>query len=100
MGEMEKHPFSRLDRESQIPAVEELEERGRTWRNKSVSDDYLIGFVTLSWGTDVANQMPAVTEMQRRLMVEIKRFNQGSTRLAIIVIFVAIMQLVVAGLQL
>jgi len=52
---------------------------GRTWQQASVSDEYLVGFVTRSWGTDVANQTPAVIEMQRRLMVEIKKFNRAST---------------------
>jgi hypothetical protein len=66
----------------------------------SVSDEYLVGFVTRSWGTDVANQTPAIIEMQRRLMVEIKKFNRASTVLAGIVIFVACLQLVVAGFQL
>jgi hypothetical protein len=38
--------------------------------------------------------------MQRLLIVELKRFNRSSTRLAGIVIFVAVMQFVVAVLQL
>jgi hypothetical protein len=48
----------------------------------------------------LSDDLKAGIEMERRLMVEIKRFNQSSTWLAAIVIFVAAMQLVVAGLQL
>ena len=95
-----EHPFSKLQESkgAAFPSPGTLEMRGRTWR--TASDEYLIGFVMESWGTDAANQTSAVVEMQRRLMEEIKRFNRGSTWLARIVISVAVMQLVVAGLQL
>jgi hypothetical protein len=96
----QKHPSSPLqeNRGAAFPSPASLEDRGRTWRK--ASDEYLIGFVMQSWGTDAANQTPAVVEMQRRLMDEIKGFNRSSTWLAGIVIFVAVMQLAVAGLQL
>jgi hypothetical protein len=75
---MKDHPFNLLNAGTP-PPVEELEAKGRTWQQASVSDEYLVGFVTRSWGTDVANQTPAVIEMQRRLMVEIKKVNRAST---------------------
>src|SRR5258707_1112305 len=76
---MDEHPFSKLQESNgaAFPSPATLEERGRTCRK--ASDDYLVGFVMESWGTDAANQTSAVVEMQRRLMVEIKRFNQSST---------------------
>ena len=94
------HPYSPLHQSkgSNFPSEATLEERGRSWHG--ASDDYLVGFVMESWGTDAANQTPAVVEMQRRLTVEIRRFNQSSTWLAGAVIFIAALQLAVAGFQL
>lgn len=69
-----KHPYSLLrDRRPDFSSEAVLEEHGRSWRKDAgVSDDYLVGFVGESWGTDAANQTPAVTEMQRRLAVAIE----------------------------
>ena len=72
---MDVHPYSQLlaskEKAGQtFPAVAALEERGHTWRN--ASDEYLVGFVMESWGTDAANQTPAVMEMQRRLALAIR----------------------------
>lgn len=79
------HPYSPLhdSQRENFPSVPTIEERGRTWREREgVSDDYLVGFVMESWGTDAANQTPAVMEMQRRLLVAIRAFNSESGRQA------------------
>jgi hypothetical protein len=59
---------------------------------EKLSDEELVG-------RGLSDDLKAGIEMQRRLMVEIKRFNRSSTWLAGIVIFVAVLQLGVAGLQ-
>jgi hypothetical protein len=50
-----------------FPSVADIEVIGESWAQ--VTDEYLVGFSTQSWGTDAANQTPAVLEMQRRLKV-------------------------------
>jgi len=45
-------------------------------------------------------QAPFLLEVQRRVIRELRNFNRTSTRLAIGVIFIAVLQLAVAGVQL
>jgi hypothetical protein len=74
----QEHPFSKLQESkgAAFPSTGTLEDRGRTWRK--ASDEYLIGFVMESWGTDAANQTSAVVEMQRRLMVSIQAASDSA----------------------
>ena len=62
---MKGHPNTKLTDRSGFPSVAHLEVTGASW--KDATDEYLVGFSTESWGTDAANQTPAVLEMQRRL---------------------------------
>jgi hypothetical protein len=83
---MNKHPYSKLH-ESQgagFPTPATLEERGRTWRD--ASEEYLIGFVMESWGTDSANQTSAVVEMQRRLMHSVRAAGDSADTQAVEII--------------
>lgn len=77
---MKKHPHSPLRdvRGEHFPTVEALEQRGATWED--ASDQYLIGFVMESWGTDAANQTSAVMEMQRRLVAATRDSGDCSAR--------------------
>src|SRR5581483_4376773 len=73
-----QHPYSPLEKSkgTAFPSVATLEDRGRSWCD--VEPEYLIGFVMESWGTDSANQTPAVMEMQRRLVVAVRAASDAA----------------------
>jgi hypothetical protein len=87
---MDEHPFSKLQESkgAAFPSPSKLEERGRTWRK--ASDDYLIGFVMESWGTDAANQTSAVVEMQRRFMDAVRKEEKAIKWLTVVLVILTV----------
>ena len=78
---MEKrHPISRDTVQPRFQSVDDIERRGLSWQSASL--EYLVGYTSVFGGNDAGSQMPAVTEMQRRLYLAIEDFNVQSTRRA------------------
>ncbi len=120
-----KHPVGRRIGEPGYPSASDVASKGQTWGPTQVTDEYLVGHTTIYGGTDAGDQIPAVTEMVRRLKESISefnramgdqtaslktavaenteavnRFNKSSTRLAWILFAVGVLQVIIAGLQL
>lgn len=85
MTAMNQHPFS-VWTLGGIPAGEsgtkpspgDLESWGTTWRQ--ASDEYLIGVAARAYGQNSETAaMPAFIESQRRLRIEIAKFNEAAT---------------------
>ena len=65
---------------------------------REMTEDELVQNVPVNAQT--WQQAPFLLEMERRVIRELRNFNRTSTRLAVGVIFIAVLQLAVAGVQL
>ena len=95
MSQEDDHPTAARKPAGTIATVEAV---GKTWTSKS--EDYLVGYTASFGGNDAGSQMPAVIEMQRRLLVSIGKFSRTSTWLTVAMLALTVVIGAIAGLQL